>query len=132
MSKRFTSNNGVFYIDNETGWEFQCYGEVVHLMNALADENEELKKKSRDKQEHITYLEGKIHRMREAIKKLEYLYHYRGQDASVDVKKEAWELKKENNNLKQRVKELECINDGLNYALENIKQIDVEVDINED
>ena len=41
--KRFTTNNGVFYTDNETGWEFQSYGEVVELLNELADENEQLK-----------------------------------------------------------------------------------------
>jgi len=39
MVKRFTSNNGVFYKDNETGWEFQSYGEVVQLLNKLNDEN---------------------------------------------------------------------------------------------
>lgn len=38
-NKRFTSNNGVFYTDNETGWEFQSYGEVVELLNKLNDEN---------------------------------------------------------------------------------------------
>ena len=41
--KRFTTRNGVFYTDNKTGWEFQSYGEVVKLMNELADENEQLK-----------------------------------------------------------------------------------------
>lgn len=38
--KRFTSNNGVFYTDNETGWEFQCYGEVVDLLNELNEDKE--------------------------------------------------------------------------------------------
>ena len=41
--KRFTTNNGVFYTDNETGWEFQCYGEVVDLLNELAEENTHLR-----------------------------------------------------------------------------------------
>jgi hypothetical protein len=44
--KRFTSNNGVFYTDNYTGWEFQCYGEVVDLLNNLNDENEQLKEEN--------------------------------------------------------------------------------------
>lgn len=50
IEKRFTTNNGVFYTDTETGWEFKCYGEVVALMNDLAtkcsqlkNENEQLK-----------------------------------------------------------------------------------------
>ena len=41
--KRFTSNNGVFYTDNYTGWEFQSYGEVVTLLNDLNDENQQLR-----------------------------------------------------------------------------------------
>lgn len=41
---RFTTTNGVFYTDTKTGWEFQSYGEVVKLLNDLADENEQLKK----------------------------------------------------------------------------------------
>ena len=47
MNKRFTSNNGVFYTDNETGWEFQCYGEVVDLMNKLDAENKALHDRNR-------------------------------------------------------------------------------------
>lgn len=43
-NKRFTTRNGVFYTDNETGWEFKCYGEVVDLLNKLAEENEQLKR----------------------------------------------------------------------------------------
>lgn len=37
-------------------------------------------------------------------------------------------LHKENERLKKRVKELELSNDGLNYALQNIRKIDVEID----
>lgn len=37
--RRFITNNGVFYKDIETGWEFQSYGEVVELLNKLNDEN---------------------------------------------------------------------------------------------
>ena len=42
-TKRFITRNGVFYTDTKTGYEFQCYGEVVNIMNELADENEQLK-----------------------------------------------------------------------------------------
>jgi len=45
-NKRFTTNNGVFYTDNETGWEFQCYGEVVDTLNELAEENQRLKERN--------------------------------------------------------------------------------------
>ncbi|MBR3208744.1 MAG: hypothetical protein IKF82_00590 [Bacilli bacterium] len=37
------------------------------------------------------------------------------------------ELHEENEELKQRINELELLNDGLNYALQNIHKIDVEV-----
>ena len=43
-TKRFTTKNGVFYTDTKTGYEFQCYGEVVNIMNELAEENQHLKK----------------------------------------------------------------------------------------
>ena len=39
------------------------------------------------------------------------------------------ELHEENQRLQNRIKELELLNDGLNYALKYIRQIDVEVDI---
>ena len=39
------------------------------------------------------------------------------------------DLEKENKRLKQRVAELELLNDGLNYALKYIRKIDVEIDI---
>jgi len=42
MTKRFTSNNGVFYTDNLTGWEFESYGEVVDLMNNLHEKNQKI------------------------------------------------------------------------------------------
>ena len=35
----------------------------------------------------------------------------------------------ENEQLKQRISELELLNDGLNYALKNIRKIDVEIDV---
>ena len=39
------------------------------------------------------------------------------------------ELHEENQQLQNRIKELELLNDGLNYALKYIRQIDVEIDI---
>lgn len=41
-------------------------------------------------------------------------------------------LSTENRQLKQRITELELLNDGLNYALKNIRKIDVEIDVNSD
>ena len=35
----------------------------------------------------------------------------------------------ENEQLKQRIKELELLNNSLNYALQNIRKIDVEIDV---
>lgn len=40
-------------------------------------------------------------------------------------------LHEENGELKQRINELELLNDGLNYALQNIRKIDVEIDLND-
>ena len=39
------------------------------------------------------------------------------------------EFAEENERLKQRIKELELLNDGLNYALQNIRKIDVKIDV---
>ena len=65
----------------------------------------ELQIKCDKKQEHIVLLENKIHRMREDIKRLEALYHYRGYIGSGDVKKEYYRMEKllraENEQLKQ-------------------------------
>lgn len=81
--------------------------EFIEEYNHLKKENEQLKEfkeqseiKVTEKQSHIIHLESKIHRMREQIKKLEYLYHYRRQKGSVDLKKECWKLKQENEQLK--------------------------------
>ena len=41
------------------------------------------------------------------------------------------ELNEENEQLKKRINELELLNDGLNYALQNIRKIDVEIDLND-
>lgn len=69
-------------------------------LKELLKENDKLKQDCLKKQKHITHLENKIHRMREQIKKLEVLYHYRGQEGSVDLKTECYNLKKENAELK--------------------------------
>lgn len=45
------------------------------------------------------------------------------------VREELIHLYDENKQLKQRIKELELLNDGLNYALQNIRKINVEIDI---
>ena len=42
------------------------------------------------------------------------------------------QLEDENEQLKQRITELELLNDGLNYALKNIRKIDVEIDVGGD
>lgn len=60
--KRFTSNNGVFYTDNETGWEFKCYGEVVNLMNNLHEKNQRLLSEIEDFQELLTENDGVCHK----------------------------------------------------------------------
>ena len=41
------------------------------------------------------------------------------------------ELTSENKRLEQRINELEFVNDGLRYALSNIKKTDVEIDVDE-
>lgn len=62
--------------------------EVVDLL----DEQHE---KLNVKQEHITHLENKIHRMRKEINKLKELYHYR----SADIKRENEKLKQQLNDI---------------------------------
>lgn len=83
---------------------FVDYGDgVCDLLNELQD-------KSDKKQAHIVLLEGKIHRMRDNIKRLEALYHYGGYIGSGDVKKEYYRreklLKAENDQLKQEYQKL--------------------------
>ena len=56
----------------------------------LTIENEQLKQKSDRKQKHIVVLENKIHRMREAIHKLEWLSTYR----NAELIRENYKLKK--------------------------------------
>jgi hypothetical protein len=71
--KRFTTKNGVFYTDNKTGWEFQSYGEVVKLMNELADENEQLKKQLREEQCRTTPISLTTHISDDDFKKIELM-----------------------------------------------------------
>lgn len=87
--KRFTSNNGVFYTDNYTGWEFQSYGEVVNLLNNLNDENQQLRK----------LIEKNKTRTDKAIKELV--------DTNVYLKKENEQLKQENANKQEYIQLLE-------------------------
>ena len=47
----------------------------------------------------------------------------------LDCHNDTLRVEKENEQLKQRIKELELLNDCLNYALENIRKIDVEIDV---
>ena len=49
--------------------------------------------------------------------------------SNVQVLKILNQLTEENEQLKQRIKELELLNDGLKYALQNIRKIDVEIDV---
>lgn len=102
------------------------FQDLCEMLNELADENEQLKNelsrykevnrldvwkssyssedalitelqiKCDKKQEHIVILENKIHRMREAIHKLEWLASHRNAD-----------LIRENEQLKKRIRELE-------------------------
>jgi len=48
------------------------------------------------------------------------------------IEKRADKVYNENEQLKQRITELELLNDGLNYALKNIRKIDVEIDVGGD
>lgn len=43
--------------------------------------------------------------------------------------KQVVDLLNENEQLKQRIFELELLNDGLNYVLKNIKKINVKIDV---
>ena len=48
------------------------------------------------------------------------------------MRRDVLRYKEENEQLKQRITELELLNDGLNYALKNIRKIDVEIDVGGD
>lgn len=82
MTKRFTTRNGVFYTDNLTGYEFECYGEVVDIMNELADENEQLK-------QQVAFLE-------EFLKSgVQYEYYQKVYDENEQLKQQLFETSKE-------------------------------------
>lgn len=128
---------GSYHIGEIGNVDVNCLNDIADRLNELNDEKTELKKENEQlkqdigelqndklltglqmkcdkKQEHIVLLENKIHRMREQIKKLEGLYHYRGYIGSGDVKKECYkteklyaQLKKENTNLKHEVNYLQ-------------------------
>jgi len=90
-NKRFTTRNGVFYTDNETGWEFECYGEVVKLMNELAEENNEFKIHEKFKNKAYSDLLNKFTQLKKKYQK---------------SKKEKKELKQEIEALKMEIAEL--------------------------
>ena len=69
-NKRFTTNNGVFYKDNETGWEFQSYGEVVQLLNKLNDENKTFREALRELKEIGDYQAMRIKELDDENQKL--------------------------------------------------------------
>lgn len=71
----------------------------------------DLQDKCDKKQEHIVVLENKIRRMREAIHKLEWLASHRNAD-----------LKRENEQLKQRIKELEIENTAQSDAIDGLQE----------
>ena len=98
-NKRFTTNNGVFYKDNETGWEFQSYGEVVQLLNKLNDENKTF---------------------REALNELKEIGDYQAMTIK-ELDDENQKLKKENEQLKTQIKIFE------KFLNENNLDIDWEI-----
>jgi len=100
---------------NEKHTGYKAYETTtVKKCDELTDLLNELQDKSDKKQKHIVLLEGKIHRMREDIKRLEALYHYGGYIGSGDVKKEYYRreklLKAENEQLKQEVESINSKN----------------------
>lgn len=94
-----------------------CADVITTALNELLDKNEK-------KQEHIVLLENKIHRMREDIKRLEALYHYRGYIGSGDVKKEYYRMEKllkaENNKLKKENEELKEVMQEVEHELTSV------------
>ena len=117
--------NKINYENNELkDFINQLQEELVLFKNAGADMGADLnaqiislKKEKEDKQSHITHLENKIHRMRDNIKRLEGLYHYRGWEGTGDVKKECYQFKKEYTQLK---KENQKLKNELKIADDNI------------
>lgn len=91
-------------------------------LNMLYKQNGKLQQQTIEKQKHIVNLEGKIHRMRERIKKLEELYHYRCAD-----------LKRENDELKRQIADFEfsCTENRIEFDkdLLHIKDIHTEIDL---
>lgn len=135
--KRFemiiTGMDGSFYyLDKLTGDEINSTLELENKLNDLNEENEKLKEQSDKKQKHIVHLENKIHRMRDSIKRLEVLYHYQGQDGSVDLKRECWELKQQVGQLKKENSDLKIENDGLSDTVEGLQELLTHINIEEE
>lgn len=125
--KRFKCTNistngmtGLFWLGKDN---LSVY-DVLRILNDLLDENEQLKKR-------IEYLERKIQRERKSAIKEHEKWEKEVIELIREQRKFVDDLSKENDHLKQRINELELLNDGLNYALQNIKKIDVEIDLNE-
>jgi len=118
----FEDVNGHKIVDfkNDKEYPLETIGdfrEVVDLLN-------ELQIKCDNKQEHIVVLENKIHRMREDIKRLEALYHYRGYIGSGDVKKEYYRMEKL---LKAENDKLEKENGELKQSVNNFKDTIIKI-----
>ena len=106
----------------------------------LSEENEQLKEICDNKQKHIVHLENKIHRIREYVKKLEGLYHYRGiAGIPGDDKKECYQFEKKYNQLKKEIKELseenkqlKSINHELKISENDYKTLNEVIDFADD
>ena len=107
-NKRFTTNNGVFYKDNETGWEFQSYGEVVELLNELHEENQRLQHFESLYRERNLKLEKVNKELKEGVEELNEIckyYEMRIKELSEQAEAVRTELQlceEENNALQER------------------------------
>ena len=132
------------YARNQLGMQFICYDDmdvllgtfadkdginhIVTLLNDLSDENEQLKDALNQRTEQCDKYYEENEQLKQTIETQNFNYdnaksiiHY--------SENQIRNLKKENEQLKQRITELELLNDGLNYALKNIRKIDVEIDV---
>lgn len=98
------------------------YDYVFDMNEQLEKENWQLKQQTIEKQKHIINLEGKIHRMRKQIRKLEELYHYRSAD-----------LKRENDKLKRQIVDIDfcCTQNRIEFDKDSlhIKDTHTEIDL---
>ena len=123
--KRFTSkdyNVGYYTEINDNGSRL-LINEVVDLLNEQHEENEQLKSKIERLQYDLEHKQNHLNQLLKNPLLTDILQQ------APDILRINTELENENEQLKQRISELELLNDGLNYALKNIKQIDVEIDV---